>query len=153
MKSEMRAAYAKAGVAKVRGYQKWVKVSTAPYASDTHGNRYTSNAVNSHGDYRYQKFEEAGTLPLGTVLAKDSMVVRPDGKVAVGPLFIMEKKEADWNQFTGDWQYSMILPNGKVAGSTGGKGMSMKFCAECHNAVRPEQDSTMLLPDDYRKSF
>lgn len=153
MKGEMRAAYSKAGVATVRGYQKWVTVSTAPYASDTHGNRYTSNAVNSHGDYRYKKFEEAGTLPLGTVLAKDSMVVRPDGKVAVGPLFIMEKKTAGWNKDSGDWQYSMVLPNGKLAGATKTKGMSMTFCAECHGGVAPDMDYIMLLPEDYRKSF
>lgn len=153
MKPEMRAAYAKAGVAQVRGYQNWVTVSTAPYPSATHGNRYTSNAVNSHGDYRYKKFEGAGKMPLGTVLTKDSMVVRADGKVAVGPLFVMEKKDEGWNAATGDWQYSIIMLNGSLAGITGGMGISMQFCADCHASVAPDQDFIMFLPDEYRKSF
>ena len=29
--------------------------------------------------------------------------------------------------------------------------MSMKFCAECHASVAPEQDHIMLLPEDVRK--
>ncbi len=92
-------------------------------------------------------------MPQGTVLAKDSFVVRPDGKVSVGPMFIMQKMVAGFRKSTGDWRYSMILPNGKVAGITGGKGMSMKFCAECHESVAPDQDYIMLLPDEFRKTF
>ena len=153
MRSEMRVAYAKAGVAKVRGYQKWVNVANAPYPSDTHGGRLVNNYADSHGDYHYKKFEDAGEMPLGSVLAKDSFVLRPDGKMSVGPLFIMEKMAEGWNEDSGDWKYSMILPNGKVAGATKAKGMSMKFCAECHAGVAPEQDHIMLLPEENRRSF
>jgi hypothetical protein len=150
LKDEMAKAYAKAGVSQVKDYQSWLNVASAPYQSGTHGNRYVNNYADSHGDYRYKKFEKAGVMPLGSVLAKDSFVVRPDGKVAVGPLFIMEKMVKGWRKSTGDWKYSMIMPNGKVAGATGSKGMSMKFCAECHESVAPDQDYIMLLPEENR---
>ena len=153
LKGEMAKAYGKAGVRQISGYQNWLNIAAAPYQSATHGNRYVNNYADAHGDYRYKKFEKAGKMPQGTVLAKDSFVVRPDGKVSVGPMFIMQKMVAGFRKSTGDWRYSMILPNGKVAGITGGKGMSMKFCAECHESVAPDQDYIMLLPDEFRKTF
>ena len=151
LKGEMRSAYAKAGVGQVAGYQKWLNVASAPYQSGTHGGRYVNNYADAHGDYRYKKFEKAGTMPFGSVLAKDSFVVRPDGKVALGPLFIMQKMGAGFNKASGDWRYMMVMPNGALAGMTKGKGMSMKFCAECHASVAPDQDHIMLLPEENRK--
>lgn len=153
LKPEMAAAYAKAGMAQVAGFTGWINVATSPYQSGTHGGRYVNNYADPHGDYRYKMYEKAGTLPLGSVLAKDSFVVRPDGKVAVGPLFVMEKMDSDFNKSTGNWRYTMIMPNCQVAGRTGAKGMSMKFCADCHSSVAPEQDHIMLLPEEFRKSF
>ncbi len=153
LKGEMANAYGKAGVRQISGYQNWLNIAAAPYQSATHGNRYVNNYADAHGDYRYKKFEKAGKMPQGSVLAKDSFVVRPDGKVSVGPIFIMEKMVAGFRKSTGDWRYSMILPNGKVAGITGGKGMSMKFCAECHESVAPDQDYIMLVPTESRKAF
>ena len=45
----------------------------------------------------------------------------------------------------------MIMPNGKMFGVTGGKNSAgMNFCYECHNGVAPEQDSVMLLPEEFR---
>lgn len=153
LKGEMAKAYGKAGLRQISGYQSWLNIAAAPYQSATHGNRYVNNYADGHGDYRYKKFEKAGKMPQGSVLAKDSFVVGPDGKAAIGPMFIMEKMAAGFKKSTGDWKYSMIMPNGKVAGTTGGKGMSMKFCAECHASVAPEQDYIMLLPDEARKKF
>ena len=147
----MAKAYGKAGVAEVKGYQSWVNIANAPYQSGTHGNRFVNNYADSHGDYRYKKFEKAGTMPLGSVLAKDSFVVQSNGKVAIGPLFIMEKMASGWNKATGDWRYSMVMPNGAVLGVTNGKNSkSMNFCYECHMAVAEEQDSMMFMPDEYR---
>ncbi len=146
-------AYAKAGLRQVQDYTGWVKINTTPYQSATHGGRYVNNYTDSHGDYRYKKFEKAGTLPLGSVLAKDSFAVRPDGKISIGPMFVMEKMKKGFNKGSGDWRYSMIMPNGKIAGMTKGKGMNMKFCAECHAGVAPEQDHILLAPEEYRMKF
>jgi len=153
LKSEMKKAYRKAGLRQVSGYTGWLRVNATAYQSATHGGRYVNNYANSHGNYRYKKFEKAGTLPFGSVLAKDSFAVRPYGKLGIGPLFIMEKMKKGFNKESGDWRYSMVMPNGKVAGMTKGKGMNMKFCAECHAGVAPEQDHIFLVPEDYRKKF
>ena len=149
----MKKAYAKAGIRQVNGYTSWLKINSTFYQSATHGGRYVNNYADSHGDYRYKKFEKAGVLPFGAVLAKDSFVVRPDGKVSIGPLFIMQKMKKGFNKGSGDWRYSMVLPTGKIAGTTKGKGMSMKFCAECHAGVAPELDHILLVPDEYRMKF
>jgi hypothetical protein len=150
---EMTQAYVKAGLKEVKDYTTWLRVSTRPYQSATHGSRYVNNYANGKGANRYKMFEKAGKMPLGSVLAKDSFVVQPDGKVAVGPLFIMEKMKTGFNKESGDWRYTMVMPDGKVAGITKGKGMSMKFCAECHAGVAPELDHIMLVPSEYRVKF
>ncbi|MDA1090256.1 MAG: hypothetical protein O3A85_08100 [Proteobacteria bacterium] len=149
----MKKAYAKAGLRQVNGYTGWLKVNATAYQSATHGARYVNNYADSHGDFRYKMFEKAGTMPLGSVLAKDSFVVNPDGKVSIGPLFIMEKMGTGFNKGSGDWRYTMIMPNGTIAGMTKGKGMNMKFCAECHAGVAPDQDHVMFLPEEYRVKF
>jgi hypothetical protein len=46
---EMDADYAKAGIAAVADYQKWVNLAVAPYQSATHGSRYVNNYVNATG--------------------------------------------------------------------------------------------------------
>ena len=153
LRPELTKAYRKAGLRQVQGYAGWLKVNTHAYQSATHGGRYVNNYADNHGDYRYKKFEKAGTMPYGSVLAKDSFAVNPDGKVGLGPLFIMEKMKKGFNKGSGDWRYTMVMPNGKVAGMTKGKGMNMKFCAECHAGVAPEQDHIWLVPDEYRVKF
>ena len=152
LRGEMKAAYAKAGYASISGYQSWLNVAKTPYQSATHGSRYVNNYASPHGDYRYAKYEEAGTMPLGSVLAKDSFLVKPNGKAAMGPLFIMEKMADGFNEESGDWRYAMIMPNGKLVGMTKGKNAkAVAFCNDCHVAVADGQDYMFLLPEDARK--
>jgi hypothetical protein len=151
---EMKAAYAKAGLRQIKGYTDWLVVNNAPYQSGTHGGRYVNNYTNSHGDYRYKRFEKSGKMPLGSVLAKDSFVVRPDGKVSVGPMFVMEKMDKGFNKASFDWRYTLVMPNGQIVGMTGGKGSAnVKFCYECHVGVADDQDSMMFVPEESRKKF
>lgn len=152
LKNEMRAAYAKSGWNSVKGYQGWLNVAKTPYQSGTHGGRYVNNYADSHGDYRYAKYEDAGVMPLGSTLAKDSFVVKPNGKVAIGPLFVMEKMSAGFSPDSGDWRYTLIMPNGKVVGTTNGKNSkAVAFCSDCHSAAAEDQDSMMFLPEEDRK--
>ena len=146
----MAEGYAKSGNQWAASYRNWRNVAAQPYVSDTHGARYVNNYANDIGADNYSLFEEAGPAPAGTVLAKDSFVVRPNGNVAAGPLFLMEKMEAGFNADTGDWRYTLIMPSGKLIGTTGGKGAkNVVFCAECHLAVE-EQDSRFFLDEEYR---
>ena len=73
----------------------------------------------------------------------------PDGKLSVGPLFLMEKMESGFNQASGDWRYALIGPNGKVMGTTGGTGSKgVEFCAACHAAG--DADYMFFMPEEVR---
>ena len=145
----LTAGYGKSGNAWAGQYTAWKNYANQPYVSDTHGGRYVNNYVNGRGS-NYGLYESAGPAPVGTVLAKDSFSVSPKGKVGPGPLFLMEKMAAGFSSETGDWRYTLILPNGKVLGETGGQGSKkVGFCADCHQAV-DEQDSRFYLDEEYR---
>ena len=150
IKGSLKAGYAKSGNQWVTAYQSWTNYAAMPYVSDTHGGRFVNNYANARGS-NYGLFENAGPSPEGTVLAKDSFSVKPNGKVGAGPLFLMEKMAAGFNAESHDWRYTLILPNGKILGTTGGKNSAkVGFCIECH-AVAEEQDSRFFLDEDYRK--
>ena len=71
-------------------YQGYTKYSTSPYASGTHGGRLVDNYGNAVAA-AYGKYENAGTMPVGSKLAKPSFSVKGNGKAVLGPLFIMER--------------------------------------------------------------
>ena len=149
LKPEMTAAYAKSGDAVAKGYATWKRYNTVSYVSATHGARY----VNNYGDPKakdYGMFEKVKALPVGARLAKDSFVVQKDGKIAVGPLFIMQKMPKGFKKASGDWRYTMIMPDGTVFGITGAKNSAqMNFCYECHMSAQ-DKDSLMFMPEEVR---
>lgn len=150
LNADMQAAYAGSGVPAAAHYMDWKAFSMAPYASATHGGRHVMNYANSVAEEAYGRYEEVGRMPVGSVLAKDSFVVQTDGHTSVGPLFMMEKMAAGFNKASGNWKYTMIMPNGTIAGVTNGKGSEMmKFCYECHMAME-DTDSLFFLPEDLR---
>ncbi len=151
LKPEMAAAYAKADVDAVAGYTDWVNVAAAPYPSATHGGRHVNNYANPAAAGPYQRYEDVGTMPAGSVLAKDSFSIGQDGSASIGPLFVMEKLEAGTSEQTHDWRYTLILAQGSVFGVTGGKNSAgVQYCVECHAAVAGTQDSLFFLPEDMR---
>ena len=149
VQAAMTEGYAKSGHRWAMAYPSWKNYAARPYVSDTHGARFVNNYANERGAANYGLFEDAGPAPEGTVLAKDSFTVK-GGRVAAGPLFLMEKMAAGFDADTRDWRYTLILPSGKVVGSTGGAGTGkVAFCAECHLSVE-EQDSRFFLDEAYR---
>ncbi len=150
IRASLKAGYAKSGNQWVKSYQSWTNYATQPYISDTHGGRFVNNYANARGS-NYGLYENAGPAPEGTVLAKDSFSVKPNGKVGAGPMFLMEKMAAGFSSDSQDWRYTLIMPNGQVFGTTGGKNSDkVGFCAECH-AVVEDQDSRFYLDEEYRR--
>jgi len=148
---EMLAAYAKSGRGIAKSYNKWKAYSKQAYVSETHGARYVRNYANPTAN-AYGRYERAGKLPTGSLLAKDSFMVTPEGKLSVGPLFIMEKMGARFNPDSGDWKYTMIMPDGSIFGETKGRNAAgMEFCIQCH-AAAAEQDHLLFVPDRFRVS-
>ena len=150
LQPEMKTGYGKAKVASVRGYTRWTNVATQPYIGATHGGRYVNNWVNRTGLAEYMKYDGIKRMPVGSVVAKDSFMVKPNGRTGAGPLFVMEKMNPGFAPKAGDWKYTMIMPGGSVFGVTNGKNSNgMKFCAECH-AGGEDQDYMLLLPAEFR---
>jgi hypothetical protein len=147
---DLQRAYKKSGHPAAMAFAKWRRYNRVAYPSATHGGRFVNNYANDAGR-KYAGFEKAGKMPKGAVLAKDSFSVSKTGGVGVGPLFLMEKMGRGFSKASGDWRYTMIMPNGAIFGVTKGKGSArMKFCAECHAAVGGTQDHMFFLPAEYR---
>ena len=145
----MAAGYRLSGDETARAFRGWKRANTAPYLSSSHGRRYLNNFVNPKG-VAYLEFEKAGRLPVGSIIAKESFSVSADGKASVGPLFVMEKMPKGFNYVSGDWRYTMIMPDGQILGVTKGKGSAaVKFCISCHLA-KERQDHLFFLPKAYR---
>jgi hypothetical protein len=146
----MQAAYSGADDPAATEFLSWTSYSLIPYRSATHGNRYVMNYANAAGE-AYGRYEDAGTLPAGARLAKNSFTVDAAGRAVVGPLFLMEKMAAGFNEVSGNWRYTMIMPDGSTFGVTGGPNSAgVEFCNACHAAVGAQQDYLFFMPEDYR---
>ena len=151
LKQQMAKSY---GISKLPGtadYLIWKRYNTAPYRSVSHGNRFVSNYANSAAS-AYGLFEQAGRLPVGSMLAKDSVTVGEGGVAMPGALFLMEKMPSGFNYVSGDWRYTMVLPDGSNFGMTNGEGSErVKFCISCHLAVE-KQDHLFFIPEEFRRN-
>ena len=148
----MQAAYAKSGHPVAAAYIDWPRYNKVPYRSETHGNRYVNNYANDVAK-DYGAFEDAGVMPAGSVVAKNSFGVSAKGQVSLGPLFVMEKMPAGFNPASADWRYTMIMPDGGIYGTTkGASSAKVQFCVDCHMGLAEDTDSLLFIPDEYRIS-
>ena len=151
IKTDMAARYGWSRQPGAANFQAWKRYNLGPYRSVSHGNRYINNYGNPAAQ-AYGRYEQAGKLPVGSILAKDSMTVSKDGKAMPGALFLMEKMQDGFNYVSGDWRYTMILPDGSLFGTTNGEGAEqVKFCISCHLAVE-RQDHLFFIPEEYRQN-
>lgn len=145
----MIAGYRTGGNRVAASYRSWQRVNTAPYLSAAHGNLYLNNYVNKAAE-AYGRFEKAGTLPPGAIIAKESFVVERTGETRPGPLFVMKKMPAHFNYVSGDWRYIEIQPDGALFGETRGVGAErVEYCIGCHLA-RQQYDHLFFVPKAYR---
>ena len=143
--------YALSGDKASAGYQKWRRYNTSPYLSVTHGQRYVNNYANDLAS-DYGRYEHSGVLPGGGIIAKDSLAVTRDGGVFPGPMFLMEKMAPGFSNATGDWRYTMIMPDGSLFGVTKGKNSErVEYCIGCHLA-RERFDHLYYPPRKFRAS-
>ncbi len=153
IKGEMSEAYKQSELEHADHFLSWTRHNTAPYLSATHGNRFVNNYANPIAK-DYANLDKVESLPQGSILAKDSFEVTPDGDVLTGPLALMEKMQPGFNPQSRDWRYTMILPDGMVFGITDGEGSDrVEFCIECHIAAGDDMDHLFYVPEDYRVKF
>lgn len=130
-------------------YPRWRRFNTSPYRSATHGQRFVNNYANAAAEF-YGRFERAGIMPPGAVIVKDTFYVSRAGGVFPGALMIMEKMPPGFSEATGDWRFTMIMPDGSLFGETGGENFeSVAFCGNCH-ALAAENDYLFFLPKEFR---
>ena len=130
--------------------QGWTRYNRVPYRGAGHGRRFLNTYANELGR-AHGRFEKAGRLPVGSVVAKDSITVTDDGVTSPGPLFLMEKMADGFNYVSGDWRYTMIMPDGSVFGTTKGEGAErVEFCIPCHLAAE-RHDHLHFLPKRFRR--
>lgn len=147
IRTALERGYAAAGYAPVADYQRWRRFNSTPYPSATHGNHQLNNFAN---DIAAPLYGSGAKMPVGSVLAKDSFVVTESGEVLLGALFTMEKMPAGFNPGAGDWRYAMVMPDGTLAGETGGAGAErVEYCIGCHLAVEAT-DHLYFIPQPFR---
>lgn len=150
IRDRMHAGYLLAEHSAVADLCEWPLYNRAPYLSASHGRRYVNNYANPLAR-DYGRYEEAGAMPVGAVLAKDAFTVTLKGEVFAGALFVMEKMPAGFNPASHDWRYTMIMPDGSLFGTTKGEGSDrVDFCIGCHEAAASEHHQLFFVPPAYR---
>ncbi|WP_282170534.1 cytochrome P460 family protein [Ruegeria atlantica] len=148
LQRRMERGYAAAQLDLLMNYQAWPLFNDAPYISATHGQRYVNSYANRMA-HNYGTLAEGEKLPMGSVLAKDSVTVTDEGNVHPGALFVMEKLGQGTSPETADWRYIMVMPDGSLFGDTmGARSDAVVYCHDCHEAVA-DRDYTFFVPEEY----
>lgn len=146
---QMAKGYAQSGDPSAIAYRNWRRDNSAPYLSKGHGNRFLNNYGNKISE-GYLSLQRGETMPVGSILAKDSFTVTDNDEIFGGALFLMEKLGPGVKPETGNWRYAMIMPDGSVLGDNTVVGdTSMQFCHDCHKRVK-KRDYLYFIPGKYR---
>lgn len=128
MQEKMITGYTKGDSEVAAQFRDWAVSATRPAVHGTHGERFLLTFVNDIGKDTYLAFaDENVDMPIGGVLAKESIKIGKKGKARVGPLFIMEKVGVDAAPETNGWLYAGVQPNGKPLK------FKQSFCHNCHS--------------------
>lgn len=150
IRGAMSAAYASSGDPLFDEYQIWKRYTRFPYRAASHGERYANHLANDVAA-AYARYENAGELPVGSIIIKDTFTVTGNGQVMTGPLFMMEKMPPGFGSLAGTWRFQMLAPDGTSVGLTGGQNSeAVRFCGECHAQAGADQDFLYFVPDDAR---
>ncbi|GGX49478.1 hypothetical protein GCM10007385_17130 [Tateyamaria omphalii] len=128
LQEKMATGYAKEGDEIGSNYRNWAPTASRAAVAGPHGNRLLNTFANDVAAEQYLKFEEEGfEMPVGSILAKESITISIKKKAArPGPLFIMTKVGTDEAPDTAGWLYAGLQPNGKVMK------VKQSFCHDCH---------------------
>ncbi len=134
-------------------YQRWIRYNTVPFQTVTHGRKYLNVYANAVAS-AYGHYEDAGIMPRGAVVAKDSFSINNRGEVLPGTLIVMEKMDPGFDPERGDWRFSAILPDGSILGATKGENtQNVAFCVPCHENAGAGQDYLFFPPKAFRRLF
>jgi len=140
------------GVPGVPEFRGWQVVSSSPFVSATHGSMMINHIVNPVALSLYTQWEQiAGKrFPEGSILAKESFRITPEGEVRAGPLFMMEKAAPGASPETADWIYTRVFTNGRIQRTLGPDSDRLMFCHDCHAATIDNTDAMFFPPEGQR---
>src|SRR3546814_17492678 len=72
-------AYSASGLPEAKSFLDWKNFASAPYTSQTHGDRFVVNHANDIAEEPYGRYENIGTMPPGGIIAKPSFTISPNG--------------------------------------------------------------------------
>lgn len=146
LQAKMADGYAKGDNDVAAEFRGWTKTATRPAVAGPHGNRLLHTFANDIAAESYLKFADEIEMPVGSILAKESISLSKKKKTArPGPLFIMTKMDAGSIPETDDWLYGGVQPNGKPMK------FKQSFCHNCHEGWS-EQDNLGYPVEEVRVS-
>jgi hypothetical protein len=153
IEAAMIESYSRAGgVPGVPEYRDWQVVSASPFVSATHGSMMINHIVNPVAAELYTRWEKmaGGRFAEGSILAKESFRITPEGEIRVGPLFLMEKAAAGAAPETDDWIYTRVFTDGRFQRTLGPGSSRLMFCHDCHAATIDQYDAMFFPPKEHR---
>lgn len=145
-----RAAFTAAEHLPAREHAGWARMTTRPYRSEhSLQSVYVEVFVNAKAA-DYARFEDGTPMPVGAGIAKAAFRVSHEGEVAPAQLYMLEKMPPGFDTAAGDWRYTLVGPDGRIVGQTGGRADAwMGHCKVCHMAAR-DQDFLLFPAPPYR---
>ncbi len=120
-------------------YASYDKLTSKPFRSLDHGNRWVDVYVNKIGAAAYLGGSE---IPVGTIVVKTSWQSEQGRPTTVaGPIFVMEKRAPGYAPEHDDWYYAIHWANppaeevAKLGGPIYWRGASPRaaYCWKCHD--------------------
>lgn len=120
-------------------WKSYTKVNTEAVPSEDHGGRFVDTYVNDVGLEAYKNPETP--MPVGSIVVKTSWEVA-EGKPTdtPGPTFVMEKKDAGYDDENENWYYAIHWENPppKMRDKFGqiywrSPSPKVEYCFDCHN--------------------
>lgn len=121
-------------------YASYHRLTDKPFLSLDHGNRWVDVYVNDIGRAAY---EDATTIPVGTVLVKTSWLDDAGAPSSVaGPIFVMQKRAPGYAPEHGDWWYAIHWAEPPAANTRAfggpiywrGRSQRAAYCHDCHDS-------------------
>ena len=131
MTDRLRIAFQHSDEPSARVYRSFDRVNARSFYSPVNDYSFANVYVNAlASDYTKNRFEKP--FPQGSILAKETFVVSPQGQVSVGPMFVMEKMVKGYSRDSGDWRFVKVFPDGRVESDEVKSETITESCLSCH---------------------
>ncbi|RVU37844.1 hypothetical protein EOI86_00640 [Hwanghaeella grinnelliae] len=144
--ASLNLSFSKSGHILARSYSNWTRVTSTPFFSEAIGDRYGVVYANARAlglDGPINHFDRG--FPVGSTLAIPTFTLSEEGKVAGGPLILVEKMEPGFFALQGNWRYTIVAADGHIVAATrGGNEEDVSICADCTHSQTDLLYATLL---------